>query len=107
VIEEFVFSHPASLAVARRAHVGVVASGDLEILLEPAEDKASILVRTSVPGHQETWRAVFSRFFDRWPYAVSIDINDHGATPGIVWLRLEQALELAHGRLDQPSGSNS
>ena len=98
MIEEFRFSHEATLPVSRRAHVGVVASGDLEMLLEPAPNATSVLVRTSVPGHRMTWEAVFARFFERWPYAVSIEINDHGATPGVVWLRLEQALELANGR---------
>ncbi len=98
MIEEFTFSHSATISVVRRAHVGVVASGDLEILLEPAQADASVLVRTNVGGHQATWRALFFRFFERWPYAVSIEINDHGATPGIVWLRLEQALELAQER---------
>jgi malonate decarboxylase delta subunit len=102
VIEEFTFFHLASIPVMQRAHVGVVASGDLEILLQPVQADAFVLVRTCVPGHQTTWRAVFSRFFDRWPYAVSIEINDHGATPGIVWLRLEQALELARGRSERP-----
>ena len=82
--------------------MGVVASGDLEMLLEPARQAASVLVRTSVPGHRITWEAVFARFFDRWPFAVSLEINDHGATPGVVWLRLEQALELANGRMEQP-----
>lgn len=101
MIEEFAFSHPASISVNRRAHVGVVASGDLEMLLEPAQAHASVLIRTSVAGHETTWRALFSRFFDRWPYAVSIEINDHGATPGVVWLRLEQALELAQDRSEQ------
>ena len=102
MIEEFRFSYPANLAVVRRAHVGVVASGDLELLLEPAEDKASVLVRTNVPGHQGTWKAVFTRFFDRWPYAVSLEVNDHGATPGVVWLRLEQAIELAVHTGEEP-----
>jgi malonate decarboxylase delta subunit len=101
VIEEFTFSHPASISVVRRAHVGVVASGDLELLLEPAQGDASVRVRTNVGGHQTTWRALFFRFFERWPYAVSIEINDHGATPGIVWLRLEQALEVAQDRWEQ------
>jgi malonate decarboxylase delta subunit len=101
VIEKFTFSHSASLSVTYRAHVGVVASGDLEILLQPAETEAFVLVRTNVPGHRAIWNAVFSRFFERWPYAVSIEINDHGATPGVLWLRLEQALELAHGGSEQ------
>jgi malonate decarboxylase delta subunit len=79
--------------VLQRAHIGVVASGDLELLLEPAESVATISVLTTVSGHRNIWEAVLSRFFERYPYAVSIEINDHGATPGLVWLRLEQAVE--------------
>jgi malonate decarboxylase delta subunit len=101
MIEEFAFSCRASASVLRRAHVGVVASGDLEILLQPSGAQTSVFVRTNVPGHEVIWRAVLSRFFERWPYAVSIEINDHGATPGVVWMRLEQALELAQNGEEQ------
>jgi malonate decarboxylase delta subunit len=83
------------MVVAQRAHVGVVASGDMELLLEPSRDKAEIRVITMVSGHRRTWDTVLGRFFERYPYAVSIEINDHGATPGLVWLRLLQAVELA------------
>ena len=34
------FDYPARRAIAARAHVGVVGSGDLEVLLEPAADDA-------------------------------------------------------------------
>ena len=93
--ETFTRSFPASTAVRGRAHVGVVASGDMEVLLEPQLQGASVRVVTMVSGHRKTWEAVLSRFFERHPYAVAIEINDHGATPGLVGLRLEQAIELA------------
>jgi malonate decarboxylase delta subunit len=97
--ETFTLHYPASISVAQRAHVGVVASGDMELLLEPAEANATVRVITMVSGHSKTWDSVFSRFFERHPYAVTIEINDHGATPGLVWLRLEQAIEFA---LEEP-----
>jgi malonate decarboxylase delta subunit len=93
--ETFTLSFPAVNAVVERAHIGVVASGDMELLLEPAPSGAQVRVVTMVSGHRKTWEAVLTRFFERYPYAVAIEINDHGATPGLVWLRLEQALELA------------
>jgi len=93
--ETFTLSFPASNPVAQRAHIGVVASGDMELLLEPAAAGTQVCVVTLVSGHRKTWEAVLTRFFERHPYAVTIEINDHGATPGVVWLRLEQALELA------------
>ncbi len=79
--------------------VGCVGSGDLEILMEPGETgKASIHVVTSVDGSAARWHNVFERIFTaKIPPAVNIDIHDFGATPGVVRLRLEQALEeIAH-----------
>jgi malonate decarboxylase delta subunit len=80
--------------VPRRAHVGVVGSGDLEVLLEPSPDlRAHVLVNTSVDGFGATWKSVLDHFFTRFKGAASIEINDFGATPGTVMLRLEQAVE--------------
>jgi len=94
MIETLTYEYPARETVSRRAHVGVVASGNCEILLEPVDaDAASIVVRTSVTGFEGTWQAVLKRFFARNPVAVQIEINDFGATPAVVALRLEQALE--------------
>jgi malonate decarboxylase delta subunit len=77
-----------------RAHVGVVGSGDLEVLLEPHEGAmAHVRVRTSVTGFSEQWQAVLDRFFRQYDKAVAIEINDAGATPGVVALRLAQAAE--------------
>jgi malonate decarboxylase delta subunit len=95
MLEQFAMTFPASAPVAHRSHVGVVASGDLEILLEPAGEQAMVYVLTKVAGHRKTWEAVLERFFTQNPAAVRVEINDHGATPGTVWLRLEQALESA------------
>ena len=95
-METLRFERAAGRAVPRRAHVGVVASGNLEILLEPAEGaNASVVVRTSVDGYGDRWEAVIDRFFARHAVAVAIEINDFGATPAVVALRLEQALEAA------------
>ena len=95
-MESIEFNYPASRKVSGRAHVGVVGSGDLEVLLEPAEGNGShVLIRTSVDGFRETWRAVLDRFFSKYDGAVRIEINDAGATPGSVQLRLEQAVEVS------------
>jgi len=37
---------------------------------------------------------VLDRFFSKYDGAVRIEINDAGATPGSVMLRLEQAVEV-------------
>jgi len=96
MIETLEYRYDAGERVMRRAHVGVVASGNCEVLLEPAQgEHAAIVVRTSVTGYGQTWHAVLGRFFERNPVAVRIEINDFGATPAVVALRLEQALESA------------
>src|SRR5882724_1522427 len=48
-MERIEFDYPAKRQVSGRAHVGVVGSGDLEVLLEPAAGNSShVLIRTSV-----------------------------------------------------------
>jgi malonate decarboxylase delta subunit len=70
----------------------------LEVLFEPSTDRnAHVLVTTSVNGFATIWKNVFDRFFVRYDYAARIEINDFGATPGTVMLRLEQAAEASHG----------
>jgi len=82
--------------VPGRSHVGVVASGDLEVLMEPCEgSRSSVVIRTSIDGFEPAWRNVLGRFFQRFGGRVAIEINDAGASPGTALLRLEQAAELA------------
>ena len=93
-METLSFDYLASQAVSRRAHVGVVGSGDLEVLLEPSQDEqAHVTVRTSADGFGAVWQAVLDRFFTRNDLAAAVEINDSGATPGTVALRLAQAVE--------------
>ncbi|PKU25734.1 malonate decarboxylase subunit delta [Telmatospirillum siberiense] len=93
-METFTFDYPADQKATARAHVGVVGSGDLEVLLEPSPDQtAHVRINTSVDGYGQVWKNVLDRFFTRFRKAVRIEINDFGATPGMVALRLEQAVE--------------
>lgn len=95
-MEKLSFEYPASGEKPNRAHVGVVGSGDLEILIEPSGDtKAHITIQTSVTGFAETWKAVLDRFFANYQGAASFDIRDCGATPGTVAMRLQQAVEVS------------
>jgi malonate decarboxylase delta subunit len=95
-MEQIELTYPANRKVNQKAHVGVVGSGDLEVLLEPGEGEgARVFIRTSVDGFRDTWKAVLDRFFAKYDGAVRIEINDAGATPGIVHLRLEQAVEVS------------
>jgi malonate decarboxylase delta subunit len=74
--------------------VGVVGSGNLEVLLEavPGAD-CTLRVETSARGFGAIWQAVASDFHQRHPLGgVRVSINDMGATPAVVSLRLDQAL---------------
>jgi malonate decarboxylase delta subunit len=93
-MEHLTFDYPAQRSVTARAHVGVVGSGDLEVLLSPSDAMtAHVVVRTSVDGYGHIWKHVLDRFFTRYDGAASIEINDFGATPGVVALRLAEAVE--------------
>jgi malonate decarboxylase delta subunit len=56
---------------------------------------AHVIVRTSVDGYSHIWKSVLDRFFTRYDGAAQIEINDFGATPGVVALRLAEAIEEA------------
>ena len=74
----------------------MVGSGDLEILFEPGTGQtAPVRVRTTVDGFDVVRRRVLDAFFAHHPVAGRYELNDFGATPGIVSLRLEQALEIS------------
>ena len=95
-METLKFEYPAAQPVSHRAHVGVVSSGDLEVLLEPSTSgNAIVSIRTSVDGYGVIWKALLDRFFSRYSIAAVVEINDFGATPGTALLRLEQAVEAA------------
>ncbi len=74
--------------------VGVVGSGNLEVMIEPLPDstKCHVDVITSAQGFSPIWAAVMQDFQERHGLAgIAISINDMGATPAVVSLRLDQA----------------
>jgi malonate decarboxylase delta subunit len=78
------------------ALVGVVGSGNLEVLVEPEAlgGRCAVEILTAARGFGEIWKAVLEDFFARHKLAdVRISINDVGATPAVVSLRLDQAVE--------------
>jgi malonate decarboxylase delta subunit len=74
--------------------VGVVGSGNLEVLLEPHAGRACHFhIETSARGFREIWEAVVRDFHARHPIAgAQLSIHDMGATPAVVSLRLAQAV---------------
>lgn len=96
-METFTFTH----AVAKRAAgsktqvlVGVVASGNLEVLGERdlPDDKCIVEVSTAAHGFGDIWESVVADFVERAaPGGLKFSINDGGARPDTVMLRLLQA----------------
>lgn len=105
-MEKHEFKYSAGAPASGRAVVGVVGSGDLEVLLEPAPAGVStVRVTTSVDGYGKVWRAQLDRVFHGASVgpsgpAVALEINDFGATPGVVGMRIAQAF----GAIDAGSG---
>jgi malonate decarboxylase delta subunit len=78
-----------------QAIVGVVASGNLEVLLERASpaDACTIDITTAAHGFGAVWDAVVRDFVARRPAGgLRISINDGGARPDTVALRLAQGI---------------
>ena len=89
----------AKRAAGKKPHgiTGVVASGNLEILLERVLDgtQCEVNVKTPIGGFDEVWRAVVDDFIERHaPGGLRISINDGGARPDTVSLRLAQGVRL-------------
>ena len=79
---------------------GVVGSGNLEILVSSLENSAhsKFIINTSVTGFDHIWKAVIQEFVDRYAVGgLQFDINDMGATPAVVSLRLSQAINILEG----------
>ena len=80
-----------------QAIIGVVASGNLEVLLERVLPGAAceVQIATPVKGYDATWQAVVTEFIARSsPGGLRISINDGGARPDTAYLRLMQGCAL-------------
>jgi malonate decarboxylase delta subunit len=80
---------------------GIVSSGNLEILVEPvsmelnaSQDLCMVTVDTAAEGFGETWQAVLTQFAETHSVGgLHFSLNDVGATPAVVALRMAQAYE--------------
>ncbi|HEY8905207.1 MAG TPA: malonate decarboxylase acyl carrier protein [Rhodoferax sp.] len=95
-LESLDYSFPGQRPVGTFAPVlvGVVGSGNLEVLLEPAPGtRCDVHIETSARGFGTIWEAVVRDFHQRHPLAgLRVSVNDMGATPAVVNLRLDQAV---------------
>jgi malonate decarboxylase delta subunit len=96
----FRFENGTRRIAAQPQMVGIVSSGNLEVLIEPVAlgGACEIEVKTAANGFGATWQAVMVDFHAKWLLAdTRIAINDMGATPAVVSLRLDQAAETMTG----------
>jgi malonate decarboxylase delta subunit len=80
-----------------QAIVGVVASGNLEVLVERVlpDTECEVAVSTPIVGFGAVWEAVVADFVERRsPGGLRFSINDGGARADTVALRLAQAVRL-------------
>jgi malonate decarboxylase delta subunit len=80
-----------------QAITGVNTSGNLEILVERVlpDRECLVDVTTAVTGFRAIWEAVIQEFFERSsPGGLRFSINDGGARPDTVTLRLMQSARL-------------
>lgn len=110
-MESMVLHYRGQQSIKRNIHIGNVGSGDLEILLKPTDNTdIDIHITTSIDNHQSIWESIFERYFDENTPAMTIIINDFGATPGVIGLRLSQAIEyafLSQETLDEHTSYNA
>jgi malonate decarboxylase delta subunit len=81
----------------QHAIAGVNASGNLEVLVERVlpDGECLVEVATAVGGFRGIWEAVIQSFFERCsPGGLRFSINDGGARPDTVTLRLMQSVRL-------------
>ncbi len=78
------------------ALVGVVASSDLEVMIEQVNTpgRCKVIIDTDAKGFGEIWKAVIEDCNRRNSLGSKrISINDFAASPSTVSLRLSQAVE--------------
>lgn len=99
-MEDLTFRHNARQCAGgtrRMAIIGVVASGNLEVLAERVlpRTECQVEIKTAAEGFGAVWHAVVADFVARYsPGGLKLSINDGGARPDTVFLRLAQSVRL-------------
>ncbi len=83
------------------AHIGVVSSGDLEVLIEKDSNLKGMVkfhILTTVTGFDDVWETVIRKFVHKTGLSgVKVSINDNAATPAVVVRRLQQSVDNGGG----------
>src|SRR5271167_3872001 len=91
------FKHTAKSRLSGKKHesiIGVVASGNLEVLLERVLPGAEceVDIATPIRGYDETWKAVITEFVERG----ELELPDGG---GVNWRELAQSADPGSGEV--------
>lgn len=93
-MEQIKLTQTGSKKIKSSVRVGNVGSGDLEVVFIPTINaEINITINTSINNKKKLWEALIAKSFSSNTPNMTVIINDFGATPGVITLRLEQALE--------------
>ena len=94
-MEKFIINYALTTPAikGKRTICGVVGSGNLEVIVDE-NSETTFEISTAVGNHQVIWQSVIDDFVTEYkPAGLKFILNDNGATPFTVSLRLRQAIE--------------
>ncbi|CAM3057575.1 malonate decarboxylase subunit delta [Legionella steigerwaltii] len=96
---EFRFTLSGERLQGKKTVCGVVGSGNLEVIIETNDTSETIFkIQTAIEHYKPVWKMVIGDFVNQHqPVGLQFTINDNGATPAVVLLRLGQALDEFRG----------
>ncbi|QMT61050.1 malonate decarboxylase acyl carrier protein [Legionella sp. PC997] len=91
---EFRFALSGERLRGKKTICGVVGSGNLEVIIEESPSSEILFtIQTAVEHYKPVWKMVIGDFVNQYqPIGLQFTLNDNGATPAVVLLRLSQAL---------------
>ncbi|WP_131795097.1 biotin-independent malonate decarboxylase subunit beta [Fluoribacter gormanii] len=96
---EFRFALSGERLRGKKTVCGVVGSGNLEVIIEENTNSETIFtIQTAIEHYKPVWKMVIGDFVSQHqPIGLQFTLNDNGATPAVVLLRLSQALDEFQG----------
>lgn len=96
---EFRFTLPGERLHGKKTVCGVVGSGNLEVIIEENTTSETIFtIQTAIEHYKTVWKMVIEDFVNQHqPVGLQFTLNDNGAMPAVVLLRLSQALDEFQG----------
>lgn len=92
-MQQIKFFFQGTEQIFKSVRVGNVGSGDLEVILLPNSGKnTQVSINTSVNNRQQLWSDILTKHLTK-SFIMDVIINDFAATPGVISLRIQQALE--------------